>query len=83
MKVQQYVMFGLREPALDKVVLSERERQALRRAADILEHLRDLRNGGNLDADDDFNTDVALAGFTCRDLCEREIPVESGWSLLP
>ena len=82
MRVRRYSMLGMREPALDKIVLSQAERQTLVKAAAILDEIRELRNGGDLDADDDLNTDVALAAYSCRDLCSREIPVELGWALL-
>ena len=44
MQVQLSAVFGIRQPQLDEIVLTKAERVTLRRAADILEGVRDLRN---------------------------------------
>jgi hypothetical protein len=44
MRLHPYVIFGVDQPALDEIVLTSAERATLRRAAAILEGVRDLRN---------------------------------------
>ena len=43
MRVQEYEVFGLRVPDLDRLILTQQERTALRRAAVILERVREAR----------------------------------------
>ena len=45
MKLVPYVVFGFREPALDRIVLSASERATLKRAAAILDAVQESRRG--------------------------------------
>ena len=44
MRIVEYAVMGIREPALDHIALTASERAALRRSADILSRVRELRN---------------------------------------
>ncbi len=44
MKLSEYRMLSIRQPELDRIVLSDRERKTLAAAAVILERLRSVRN---------------------------------------
>ena len=44
MRLQPFVVFGHHEPSLDDIVLTTAERGTLRRAAAILDQVREMRN---------------------------------------
>ena len=64
MKRQPFGVFGSVESDLDVIVLSQSERDTLRRAGNILGQLRDLRG----DQDDELGMDIALAMYACQEL---------------
>ena len=71
MKVEPFTIFGIRQPSLDKIVLTKSERDALRRASVILESVRDLRNGRvptDWYAGDEDDSDLCFGFRICRDL---------------
>jgi hypothetical protein len=71
MKVRPYIVFGIRQPTLDEIVLTKAERDVLRRAAVILEGVRDLRNSRvptDWYAGDEDDSDLCFGVRICRDL---------------
>ena len=73
MKVRPYAVFGIRQPNLDRIVLTKSERDVLRRAAGILAGVRDLRNSRvptDWYAGDEDDSDLCFGSRICSDLAE-------------
>ncbi len=74
-------MPGIEERCEHRVVLNERERTTMPKAAAIL---TDIRTAAQEDEDDPSMTDIAMAAYTCQDVAEFEgivcadTPTESG-----
>lgn len=71
MKLKKFSIAGFREPALDAIALSEREKDVLRQASAILFSARDWANGGDPDSENEQCTDLALAAHTCEWLAKE------------
>lgn len=74
MRVDEYVIFGFRQPNLDRVVLTRQERTTLRRAAVLLDRVRELRNARvptDWYAGDEDDCDLVFGGRICNELADR------------
>jgi hypothetical protein len=73
MRLHPYEILGVRQPALDELRLTEAERRTLRRAAEILLRVRELRNGrAPVDwyMGDEDDLDLTFGARICEDLAE-------------
>lgn len=81
MKIDAFSSFGVRQPALDRIVLTDRERQTLARAAVILDGVRALRNARvpvDWYAGDEDDADLVFGWRICDDLAKSgEIDAEA------
>ncbi len=57
------------ENDLASIRFTQRELSTLRRAAEILEELREVRGND----DDDLGVDIALAGYTLREIVTNDV----------
>ena len=80
MRVAEFSMMGLREPGLDRIVLTSQERATLRRAADILVRIREARNSRvptDWYAGDEDDSDLVFGWRICDELAAKgEIDAE-------
>lgn len=74
MRLAPFSTFGLRQPGLDRVVLTERERDTLRRAAAILDEVRTRRNARvpvDWYAGDEDDADLVFGWRICDELARK------------